>query len=103
MVAHARQDELDEPGRREQVHLELIARQIEGYVFGRAVQDRSGVVHKDVDASLLAQHRLDYAVEVRTVSGVHRERVAAGLMKSVHLRYAAGRAVHRVAGAPQFG
>ena len=36
MVAHARQDELHEPGRREQVHLKLIACQIEGYVFGRA-------------------------------------------------------------------
>ena len=101
MFAHAGQDELHEPGRREQVHLKLISGRIEGHVFGRAVQHRTGVVDQDVDASLLPQHRVDHAVEVRTVPGVHRERVAAGFEKGLHFRYAAGRAVHGVAGAPQ--
>ena len=55
-----------------------------------------------MDSALLAQHRVDHAVEVLAVSEVHRERVAAGFVQSGHLRYAAGRAVHRVASAPQF-
>ncbi|MFC7279652.1 hypothetical protein ACFQS1_37305 [Paractinoplanes rhizophilus] len=35
-----------------------------------------------MDSALLAQHRVDHAVEVHAVSEVHRERVAAGFVQS---------------------
>ena len=47
-LSHVRKDELGQPRRPEQVHLELVARIVQRYVFHRPVQSETRVVDEDV-------------------------------------------------------
>lgn len=98
---HGGQDELDEPGRREKVDFELVARGVQRHVLDGTVQDGAGVVDEDVDPLVCFENGVDRVAEIVLVPGVHLQRMAARLEQVGHLLDTPRGAVDDVPGAQQ--
>ena len=92
-LPHAGQDELDQPGGAEQVHVELAAGLVQRHVLDGSVGAVAGVVDQDVDAAGLGEDLLDAQRGRFLVGDVHGERSDAALAQVGHPVGAAGHAV----------
>ncbi len=97
----AGQDELDQAGGAEEIHLELAASFLQRHVLDSAVGAVARVVHQDVDAAGLGEDLLDAQSRGFVVGDIHREGLDAALAQVLHPIGTAGHAVHQEAGLMQ--
>src|SRR5437868_4836417 len=97
LLPHERCNKLDEPGKAENIDLELAPRFVEGDVFHRSIRAIAGVVDEDIDAALFTSDSLGRLDDGTVIRKVERQQDCPQFLEICHAIQAPRRRISCVA------